>query len=380
MKSVAVITSTRADYGLLRPVLKQLFKRSEIKVDLIVTGSHLCDGTIDEIIEDGFSFHSIDIMKYPRDNIGVAKITVLTQQLFIDKFESSMPDGVLLLGDRYEIFAVAVAARFLDIPIFHISGGDVTSGAIDDSLRHCITKLASVHFPSCERYAQRLKALGEQPSSIYNVGGLGDENIRNINLMDVTTLSKSLDFDLDRPFLLVTYHPETLSKTPVKEQVEQLTKALSKYNGALVITGSNSDAGADKINSVMIDYCSESSDRLYIKSMGLLRYLSAMKIATAVVGNSSSGVCETPTFGTPTVNIGNRQNGRLISENILCCDNDSASISTAITRVISDEFAKKCALSASPYHGENTSENIASITARLINSGIKSEKEFYDIQ
>ncbi len=380
MKTLAIITTTRADYGLLRPVIKRIALRAEVSYNLIATGSHISDNTTAEIEADGYIYTAIDIMKYPQDIQGVAKITALTQQLFIDYFTQNKPDGVLLLGDRYEVFAIAVSARMLDIPIFHISGGDVTNGAIDDCLRHCITKLSAVHFPSCERYARRLMALGEQPDSIHSVGGLGDENIRSLKFMDAKTLSDSLDFNLSRPFLLVTYHPETLSDLPEKQQVDRLLTALTRCNLPVVITGSNSDSGGDEINRILTEYCSKSPDSFYIKSMGVLRYLSAMRIAAAVIGNSSSGVCETPSFKAPTLNIGRRQSGRIMADNIVCCSCDEEDIFNGIATCLSAEFRKKCETVLSPYRGENTSDDIAKITARLLNKGISNYKEFYDAE
>ncbi len=379
MKKLMVVTSTRADYGLLSPVIKRLHARRELTVEIVATGAHISDGTSSEIVADGFDFYPIDIMKYPQDRLGIARITALTQQLFTDCFEQNRPDALLILGDRYEIFALAVAARFLDIPIFHISGGDVTSGAIDDCLRHCITKLASVHFPSCERYAKRLQALGEQPGNIYNVGGLGDENIRRMKLLSKEELSRSLDFDLTRDFLLVTYHPETLSSIPCDEQIETLLLALRQYDDAIVITGANADAGGERFNIALQNFCNDEQNRLYIRSMGMLRYLSAMKYAAVVVGNSSSGVCETPSFGVPSINIGNRQNGRLMSENIICCGVNSDEIIAAIDKALSPDFIEKSHSARSPYYGENTADDIARITAQRLNDGINSEKEFFDV-
>ncbi len=379
MKKLAIVTSTRADYGLLSPVIARFFARGELSVEIIATGTHISDGTASEITNDGYRFHTIDIMKFPQDRSGIARITALTMELFIDCFEGNRPDGLLILGDRYEIYAVATAARFLNIPIFHISGGDVTSGAIDDCLRHCITKLSSIHFPSCERYARRLVSLGEQPDTIYNVGGLGDENIRSMQFLSKDKLSDSLRFDIDRDYLLVTYHPETLSSLSGDEQLDALLSALNRYDGAIIITGANADADGERFNERLKAFCDKEGGRFYIRSMGALRYLSAMKYATAVVGNSSSGVCETPSFGVPTVNIGNRQKGRLIAKNIICCDINSNDIFHAVTEAVSGKFIESSKAARSPYQGENTADDIARITAKRLNEGICSEKEFFDV-
>ncbi len=376
---LTILTTTRADYGLLRSVIERIKVRGEVNFNIVATGSHISDGTVSEIAADGYHYHTIDIMQHPQDRVGIARITALTQQLFIDFFEQNKPDGLLLLGDRYEVFAVAIAARFLDIGIFHISGGDVTTGAIDDCLRHCITKLSSVHFPSCERYAQRLMALGEQPNSIHCVGGLGDENIRKLSLMSAEELSGSLNFNLCRDFLLVTYHPETLADITEQQQLTRLLSALKNYDGAMVVTGANSDSGGEEINRMLMEFCNEDSNRFYIKSMGVVRYLSAMKIATAVVGNSSSGVCETPSFGVPTLNIGKRQNGRIMPQNIVCCECDEQAITKGLALCLSTEQLQKSRNVVSPYYKENTADEIAATTALLLKKGVANNKEFYDV-
>ncbi len=379
MKKIAVVTGTRAEYGLLKGVIAELLTKKDIAVQLVVTGSHLRDGTVKDIEADGFDIACrVEILKFGTSTEGVASTAAYTSQVFTDCFLQLKPDGLLVLGDRYEIFAVAGAARFLNIPIFHISGGDVTSGAIDDCLRHCITKLSSVHFPSCEQYAQRLLRLGEQPDSVYNVGGLGDENIRNMTFMTRKELSQSLGFNVCREFVLVTYHPETLSTLTPTQQTDMLLRALSSYSGAVIITGANSDAGGDEVNALLKAFCEAREDRFFIMSMGLNRYLSAMSHAAAVVGNSSSGVCETPTFGVPTVNIGNRQNGRLMAQNILCCRCDDTEIERALHTVSSEQFCTKSRAATSPYNGGNTAKRIADITAQLLLQGIKGEKVFYD--
>ncbi len=384
-KTLAIVTGSRAEYGLLKGVIDEFQKLENIEVLLVVTGSHLSDGTVADIEADGHEIAAkIDVLKFGNDRVAIAKTTAFAFGEFCDFFTRQQPDGVLVLGDRYEIFAVASAAAMLGIPIFHISGGDVTAGAIDDALRHCITKLASVHFPSCATYAKRLERLGEQPSFIFNVGGLGDENIRKTKFLTPAELSLSLDFNFERPFILVTYHPETLSDFSPEEQTGELVKALERLcethgDFAVVITGANADAGGEKVNAMLRTFCDKApKQRFFIMSMGVLRYLSAMKYAAVVLGNSSSGVCETPSFGVPTVNIGDRQKGRLISENILCCRCCADDIYEHTVRALFGDFAMKCKKAVSPYRGERTAHDIARITAEKLIAGVPKTKEFYD--
>ena len=326
MKNITIITSTRAEYGLLRPVIQKVAAAQDLQLQLVVTGAHLCarfGNTVQEIEADGLPIAArLPIFEEENPNEPVALTIARTITVFDGYFAAHRPDAVLLLGDRFEIFAVATAAAARHIPIAHISGGDVTLGAADEYYRHCITKMAALHFPSCAESAARLVRMGEAPETVFCVGGLGDENIRTLPKMTRQELCASTGFDLMQPFAIVTYHPETSAAAgDPAAQADALCAAMEAVPGVFwLITGSNADAGGAVCTAKMQAFAAAHPQRAgFINSLGLKRYLSAMQCAALVVGNSSSGVVETPTFGVPTVNIGSRQAGRIICQNVLCC-------------------------------------------------------------
>ncbi len=382
--NLAVVTATRAEYGLLRSVIFQLKNIPEINVQLLVTGTHLEEeygNTISEIEKDDFNISAkIPILKYTtKTPYSTTKTTAYTTTCFLSYFEKTKPDAVLVLGDRYEIFGVCVAAAGVFIPIIHISGGDVTHGAADDYYRHCITKMAMLHFPSCEEYAKRVIKMGEQPNTVHNVGGLGDENIRKLKLLTKQQIENNIKFSLDKPYALVTYHPETATNTDAAHQFNELLQALAKTNLKCIFTKSNADAGGELINKQIDKACENNDDYIAFKSMGVLNYLSAMNYCAVVIGNSSSGVVETPTFGKPCVNIGKRQQGRIITSNVICCDTDEFSISSSIKKALSKEFALVAKNTVSPYNGGDTAKKIAEITYEFLKTYKKGNvKIFYD--
>lgn len=386
MAEVAVVTGTRAEYGLLRPVLDKIQASKLLKLRLMVTGSHLgaqYGNTIQEIRQDGYEPDCcLDILsaQVASGRLGTAQRTALALDLFIREFSSRKPAVVLLLGDRYEIFAAAQAAALLDVPVAHISGGDVTLGADDDWFRHCITKMAKLHFPSCEEYRRRVIRMGEEPDRVYNVGGLGDENIRNMALMSRPELAESLGIQLEKPFALVTFHPETASGTAPEKQVDSLLAAVEQNNRLFYLfTKANADAGGAEMNRRLEEFCAGHSNTALFASLGVLRYLSAMKHAALVLGNSSSGVVETPSFGVPAVNIGARQQGRVRSDNIIDCGAEPAQISEAIARALTPEFCQQAKNTKSPYNGGDTSGRIVEIVESFILAGrLAGPKTFYD--
>lgn len=391
MHTITVITSTRADYGLLRPVLIKIAENDLLRLKLVVTGTHLLEkygNTIEEIKQDEKYGVKIDSeIELIRDNTPIgraemAQTTAYALQKAVNYYLQNPTDLVLVLGDRYEIFAFAEAAALLSIPVAHISGGDVTYGADDDWFRHCITKMAKLHFPSCELYRERLLRMGEQPSTVFNVGGLGDENIRKVRLLSKEELSQSLaQIGVSRiPDVLVTFHPETAENIDPIEQIQALLKAVEENSDLFyVFTGANADAGGEQINQMIAEFCDTHENCEMIFSLGMLRYLSAMQYAKLVLGNSSSGVIETPSFGVPAVNVGKRQNGRLICENVLCCDAQSDEISAAICKATSEAFIKQAKNTKSPYNGGNTSGKIVAFIDEFLQSGVlKQAKIFYD--
>ena len=381
MRTVCIVTATRAEYGLLRPVIQRVAASDALALRLVVTGAHLCPRlgeTVREIEKDGLPIAArLPIFRDGADE-PVAKTIARTMEIFDDYFAAHRPDAVLLLGDRFEIFAVAAAAAARHIPIAHISGGDVTLGAADEYYRHCISKMAAVHFPSCADSAARLVRMGEAPDTVFCVGGLGDENIRTMPKMSRTELCDSTGFDLMQPFALVTYHPETApdAGSPAV-QVRALCDAMERVPGVFwLITGSNADAGGQVCTAMMQAFAAAHPGHAgFVQSLGLRRYLSAMNCAALVAGNSSSGVVETPTFKVPTVNIGKRQAGRAICANVLCCDADETAIEAALRKALSPEFAPVATSAVSPYNGGGTS---AKICAVMQNFNFAKPKVFYD--
>ncbi|MDL2325177.1 UDP-N-acetylglucosamine 2-epimerase [Ruminococcaceae bacterium OttesenSCG-928-A16] len=391
MYTITAVTSTRADYGLLRPVLKKIAASPMLQLKLLVTGSHLAaqhGSTINEIIADEkygiFIDAEMDILaeQVPEGRLGTAQRTSLALQGALAYFTKQKPNAVLVLGDRYEIFAVSQAAALLNIPVVHISGGDVTHGADDDWFRHCITKLAKLHFPSCEAYRQRLLRMGEQPSTVFNVGGLGDENIRSMQLLPRAELAASLQAEglPGVPDVLVTFHPETAADTPPMAQLQALFAAVEDFpQFTYLFTGANADAGGDEINRAIQAFCGSKPNCTMVQSLGVLRYLSAMQAARLVLGNSSSGVVETPSFGTPAVNIGHRQDGRIMCANVVCCGAVHSQITAAIQQAITPEFAAQAKQVQSPYNGGDTSGKIVAILQEFLQQGtLQHPKIFYD--
>lgn len=380
MRTICVVTATRAEYGLLRPVVQKLAADDGLRLQLVVTGAHLCPWlgeTVREIEADGLPI-AARLPIFQENEEPVAQTIARTLEVFDGWFAAHRPDAVLLLGDRFEIFAVATAAAARHIPIAHISGGDVTLGAADEYYRHCITKMAALHFPSCADSAARLVRMGEEPSRVFCVGGLGDENIRTLPKMSREELCTSTGFPLMQPFALVTYHPETSADAPdPADQVEALCAAMEAVPGVFwLITGSNADAGGQICTQKMQAFAAAHPDRAgFIQSLGLRRYLSAMQCAALVAGNSSSGVVETPTFGVPTVNIGQRQAGRLICANVLCCPAETAAIEDALRKALSPAFAETARTAKSPYNGGDTSGKICEVLRRFDFAPVKT---FYD--
>ena len=381
MREVTVVTATRAEYGLLRPVLQKLAASETLALRLVVTGAHLCarlGATVREIEADGLPIAArLPIFS---DDAGepVARTIARTIEVFDEEFAAHAPACVLLLGDRFEIFAVAVAAAARHIPIAHISGGDVTLGAADEYYRHCISKMAALHFPSCADSAARLVRMGEEPDRVFCVGGLGDENIRSLPKMSRQELCESTGFPLEGRFALVTYHPETDAGAPDPgAQAAALCRALEAVPDVFwLLTGSNADAGGAICTAALQAFAAAHPGRAgFVQSLGLRRYLSAMQFAAAVVGNSSSGVVETPSFGVPAVNIGRRQAGRAICENVICCEGAAAAIEAAIRKALSPAFAAKAKTARSPYNGGDTSGKIVRILAEF---DFRRPKVFYD--
>ena len=382
VRKICVVTGTRAEYGLLRPLLLILKNDPEIELQLIVTGSHLSaqhGSTVNEIEADGFTPSA----KLPVDlvddsKLGVAKAMAQTTSQIAESFSRLTPDAVVLLGDRYEILAAAQAALIIGTPIAHIHGGEVTTGAFDDSIRHAITKLSSLHFVAAQEYARRVVQLGEQPSSVFIVGSLGVEIALKTEPMSREDLRKSLNIELNSPILLVTYHPTTRSSDSVTAEIDQVLSALDNFSYcSIVFTGVNADPGNSAITNQIKEFVqAEPKSRSLHQSLGQHKYLSLLSLCDVVVGNSSSGIIEAPTFGKPTVNIGSRQNGRLRADSIIDVGVAKQEIQTAIETALSSTWRERCSKSVSAYGSGNTAQDIADI---LKNAELTLHKIFFDL-
>ena len=377
-----MVTGTRAEYGLLRRLLLILKNDPQIELQLVVTGSHLSPShgmTIDEIESDGF----VPIAKLSVDLSDDSKLATVkamanvTSQI-AETLSSLKPDVVVLLGDRYEILATAQAALILDIPVAHIHGGEITSGAFDDSIRHAITKMSSLHFVAAPEYARRVVQLGEQPGSVFNVGSLGVENALASELMNKSDLSKALNVELKNPILLVTYHPTTRSTMSVTEEIDQVLLALENFSHCtIVFTGVNADPGNAEVSTRIAKFVQRDPKlRSLHASLGQIKYLSLLNLCDVVIGNSSSGIIEAPAFGKPTVNIGNRQDGRLRADSIIDVGVTKQEIQTSIETALSPTWRERCAKTVSSYKSSNTAQLIADT---LKNAELNLHKTFFDI-
>ncbi len=385
-KKVCVVTSTRADYGILVPLLRRIADDEALELQLVATGAHLCSlfgHTVDEIERDGFAIaRRIPILKTEDSERGVSETMAEMLIGFSAFLSESRPDIAVLLGDRYEIFAAAAALVNARVPIAHLHGGETTEGAIDECFRHGITKMAYLHFVSCESYRKRVIQLGEDPKRVYNVGALGIENILNTKFLSIDELQEALAFPLtESPYAVVTFHPVTMEEDTATAQMEELLSALSSCQEMrFLITKANADAGGRHINARLDAYALENPRCKVVGSLGMQKYLSALRYASCAIGNSSSGIIEVPAFGIPTVNIGDRQRGRLQAESVINCLPTKEDILRAIQLATSPTFAKQAREVKSLYGDGKTSERIHHILRDyLFAERIDLKKKFYDI-
>ncbi len=385
MKKICIVTGTRAEYGLLKPVIEKVHKAEDMELQLAVTGMHLSSEfglTYCEIEDDGYPISGkIEMLLSSDTTVGITKSMGVALMGFADYFEENRPDIVVILGDRYEMLMVASAAMIARIPIAHIHGGEKTEGAIDEAIRHCITKMSHLHFTSTEEYRRRVIQLGEQPQNVYNVGALGIESIRMLKLMQKEELEKNLGFDFKEHTIMVTYHPVTLENMTSREQFANILSVIDKHKDIFVIfTKANSDTDGRIINHMIDEYAARNSDKCKaFMSLGQLRYLSTLQFCTAVVGNSSSGIVEAPSFGIPTVNIGDRQKGRASAESVIHCGNSIEEIENALELAMSENFRKKARTVKNLYEKAGTSDTIIKVIRDALDNGINIKKEFYDI-
>lgn len=385
MRKVAVITSTRAEFGLLMPVVKELRKHEDDNfiVDLVVTGTHLSENyghTIDDITGMGIRIDQIVTIPVLSANaVDISNNQAETLKNFTILFSEKKYDGIVILGDRYEMLAIGIAAGNTHTPIFHLCGGDTTEGAIDEWIRHSITKISYIHFPTNQESYNRVVQLGENPERVFNFGSTSIDNILNIANMEKCDALKSLGLE-DCKYAICTYHPVTMEEADLDEEIKEFLDSIKTFPEIqFIVTKSNADQGGARIND-MLDRADKEIRNLHVfSSLGVRRYLSLMKKAEFVLGNSSSGIIETPAFGIPTVNIGDRQRGRLQSESIINCGTDCGSICAAIRKALDDDFRKMCKTVVSPYGDGHAAENISfKIVQILEENKIDLKKKFYD--
>ena len=381
---ICVVTGSRAEYGLLYPVIKRLDAEQDMELSLVVTGSHLdaaFGNTIQEIHGDGFSVAAtIPVPTEISSRCDMAKSAGAALSAFADYFAAHRPDMLVILGDRYEIFAVATAAALQGIPIAHLHGGETTEGAVDEFLRHSITKMSWLHFTSCEEYRNRVIQLGEAPERVYNVGATSVENSRKLELLSETELREQLSLGAD-PYCVVTFHPVTLDESPAKEQVYELIHAMEEFpQMRFVITKSNADAGGVEINRIWDEEGAKHPNWTVTASLGMRRYLSALKYARMMIGNSSSGITEGPAMQLPTVNIGNRQKGRMMADSIVNCPVEQSAIADTIRLCDGEAMQQRAKAVKNPYGDGSTSQKIEEILRKELLSGLNNtQKSFYNL-
>ena len=384
MKKIAVITATRAEYGLLSPVIKKLrkFESKNFKVELIVTGTHLSQQygmTVSEI--DDRIDHKVFISVKSSSEADISANQAEALVKFTDLFLTEKYDGIVVLGDRYEMLAVAVAAGNTHTPIFHLCGGDTTEGALDEWIRHSITKMSYLHFVTNEESRKRVIQLGENPNRVFNYGSTSIDNVLHVADMTKKEALQSIGLE-DCRYALCTYHPVTMDNGSVDEQIESFLAAIKAFPSLIfIVTKSNADQGGARINELLDNAEKEIGNIHVYTSLGVRRYLSLMRYAEFVLGNSSSGIIETPAFRVPTVNIGDRQRGRLQSESIINCSEDTDSIIEAMEKAMTTDFRKVCSNVISPYGDGHAAEKIAKKICEVVSEGkIDLKKKFFDIE
>ena len=387
MKRIGIMTGTRAEYGLLKSLMQEINKDNDLELYLIVSGMHLSPEfgmTYQEIEEDGFQINAkVEMLLSSDSPAGISKSIGLGVIGFADEFQRADLDMLILLGDRYEALSAAISAMVMRIPIAHLHGGELTEGAIDEGIRHSITKMSYLHFTSTEQYRNRVIQLGENPERVFYVGALGVENIKKINLMTKEELEKSIHFEIDENTVVVTYHPVTLENNTVEEQFLNLLKVLDRNPKIrMVFTKANADTNGRIVNELIDKYAAQNSERACaFMSLGQKRYLSALKYCRIVIGNSSSGIIEAPSFGKPIINIGDRQKGRICADSVINCGYTQQEIQQAMETALTEEFENKARNCRNPYEKENTAANIISVIKDyLLNDKIKLKKGFYDIK
>jgi UDP-N-acetylglucosamine 2-epimerase (non-hydrolysing) len=380
---VAIFTGTRAEYGLLYWLINDIKRDKALTLQLLVSGSHLSPEfglTYKQILDDGFDIaEKIEMLLSSDSPVGTVKSMGLAVVGYADALDRLSPDVIVILGDRYEALAVAQTAMIMRIPIIHLHGGEISEGAYDDAIRHAITKLSYLHATSTDIYRQRVIQLGEAPERVVNVGAIGLDHIERTTLLSRDELAHALEFDLSKPYFIVTYHPVTLAEEPPIDTFTSLLRALDNFpSHQVIITYPNADDGGREIIPLLTSYGSDRPDGvLAIPSLGQIRYLSAVKYADAVIGNSSSGIIEVPSFDVPTVNLGLRQKGRLAAKSVLHCAATEDAILEAIELAVSRKYKQKNEEISNPYSKGDASSRIIEMIKSF---KFSSMKVFHDLE
>jgi len=384
MKKICIVTGTRAEYGLLYWLMREIEADSELKLQLIVTGMHLSPEfglTYREIEKEFCIDKKIEMLLSSDTAVGISKSMGLAQIAFGEAYNDLRPDIIVLLGDRYEIFSAASAAMIARIPIAHIHGGETTEGAFDEAIRHSITKMSHLHFVAAESYKHRVIQLGEHPERVFNVGGMGIDNIKRLPLLDKEAFETAIDFKLGQKNILVTFHPVTLEEHTAEEQFRSLLDAINTLEEThIIFTKANSDTDGRTINAMIDDYVLRHPEKSKaFVSLGQLRYLSALCYVDAVVGNSSSGLLEAPTFKIGTIDIGDRQKGRIAPESVIHCEPTKESILESFDKLYSESFRRTLSDVINPYGEGGATQKIIEVLKTVELSKIL-KKSFYDIK
>jgi|APSaa5957512535_1039671.scaffolds.fasta_scaffold16692_2 UDP-hydrolysing UDP-N-acetyl-D-glucosamine 2-epimerase len=375
-RKICVVTGSRAEYGLFYPILIKIQESNKLVLQLITTSSHHSSDfglTYKEIENDGFIIDDkIKNLSLSDSKVSIVKSSGLATSLLSESFERLQPDIVLLLGDRYETHAAATAAMLMNISIAHIHGGEITEGAVDEQIRHSITKMSYLHFCSTETYRKRIIQMGEDPKRVFNSGAPGIDNIKNLTLLTKWELEEELNWQLNSKFALFTYHPVTLEETNIEEDIETILNVLDIFNLSILFTYANADSGGRIINQKIEEFCKKQPKKYKVfKSLGQFKYLSAMKHVDLVIGNSSSGIIEAASFKKPVVNIGYRQKGRLKGKNVIDCNIET--LYESIKIALSDSFRNNL-INLNNIYGIGSAADI--IIGKLINEPISVIKKF----
>jgi GDP/UDP-N,N'-diacetylbacillosamine 2-epimerase (hydrolysing) len=367
-RKICVVTGTRAEYGLFLPIMKKIQTSNHLELKIVATTMHFAEefgNTYKQIEEDGFTINEkIENLLSSDTKSSVAKSTGLAIILLSDAFSRIKPDIVLLLGDRFETHAAATTAMLMNIPIAHIHGGEITEGAIDEKIRHSITKMSNLHLASTEEYKNRVIQMGECPESVFLVGAPGLDNITNMDLLNRYELENTLNWRINKPTALFTYHPETLSTNNVQEEIRKILSAIKSSAINVLFTYANSDNGGRIINNEIEKFALRDKTKyLVVKNLGQLKYLSAMKHLDVVIGNTSSGIIEAASFCKPVVNIGNRQLGRLQSKNIINCTIEN--VEQSINKSITKNFLSICHNVVNIYGDGGSAEKIVKVLTKM---------------